>query len=144
VFLNDFNLFQQMIDYFDLDWEMEEGQDDDDESMTSLIIEICQVCEDAGSFVESVGVNVDAGLIGFVCGPCNSGKRMQWLRELGELADLIANQTLELFLFAVFWSNGRQIGIDLLTLATIDCLNNEHVFCPAERFGSQSITHSSA
>jgi hypothetical protein len=144
LFLNDYNLLEQMVEYWDFPWDLQEGEDYDDESLMNLIIEICDVCDDAGSFIEGVGVNADAGLFGFVCGPCNSGKRMQWLRDLGELADLIANQTPELFLFAVFWSKGRQIGIDLLKLATVECRNNEHIFCPAERFSQQPITHSSA
>ena len=148
VFLNDENLREAMLEYCDWDGSDEiyddEGEVDDDECVTSQIIEMCQVCEDAGGFVESVGVNLEAGLLGFICGPCNSGKRLHCLRELGFLADLIANHTHDWFCFAVFWDNGRQIGVDLLVLATMPCHNNEHIFSPAERFGQQSITHSSA
>jgi hypothetical protein len=145
VFLNDAFLLESMIEYCDWDGDDLICDDDgeiDDECVTSQIIEMCDVCGSSGNFIESVGVNADAGLIGFICGPCNSGNRMQWLRELGELADFISYQTHRWFCFAVFWDRGRQIGVDLLKLATCTCGNNEHIFDPMERFWNRDYAAS--
>lgn len=137
VFPNDENLWESLLEYCDWDESDQSKYNeffDNDESISCAIDEMLGVCWQSGSFVESIGVNSDAGLVGFICGPCNSAKRMAWLRELGELAAIVDSATNRWFFFALFWSRGRQIGIDLLTLACHKCQNNEHVFDPTERF----------
>ena len=137
VFPNDENLWVSLLDYCDWDGsnQLKDTEvPDNDEAISCVIEEIVTVCEQSGSFIESIGVNLDSGLVGFICGPCHSAKRMSWLRELGELAAVVDSATNRWFFFALFWSRGRQIGIDLLTLACYECKNNEHVFYPTEGF----------
>lgn len=140
VFGNDENLWESLLEYCDWDevGQLEDSEvfdNDNDESISSAIEEMIAVCQEAGTFVEGIGVNWDSGLVGFMCGPCDSAKRMNWLRHLGELAGVVDSATTRWFFFAVFWSRGRQIGIDLLTLWSSKCQYNEHVFDPEERFG---------
>lgn len=135
VFANDEELTLSLLEY--CDWDegevVDEGDDQDEtESVSGCIASMAAVCEEAGTFVEGVGVNADAGTVGFLCGPCNSGRRMDVLRELGALALEVDSITGGWFFFAVFWDRGQQIGVDLLTLATTGGKNNCHLFDPKQ------------
>lgn len=138
VFDNDDFLLESLVEYHEWDIEEldydQEGELEDDESFTACLEEMVAVCEESGSFIEGVGVNKDACLIGFVCGLCNSHRRVNWLRELGDFADCIKSRYPEWFLFAITWSGGRRIGINLRVLATSKCDKNEHVFDLNEYF----------
>lgn len=87
------------------------------------------------SFVESVGINVDAGLLGFLCGPCNNQSRFETLVELASVAASIDHITPHINTFALLWDAGRQVGIDLWALHVTGGKDNCHVFDPAVRFG---------
>lgn len=146
VFPNDEDLFFSWLDYIDWDegerWDGEGELDDVDlvsNSITSMAIE----CELAGSFIESVGVNADAGFVGFICGPCDSAKRRTILKNLGCYAHEIDSITSRWFFFAVFWAGGKQVGIDLLRLAITPIGGPSHyIFDPVAMFSGQSRAYS--
>jgi hypothetical protein len=134
VFANDGNLMDSLIDYCDWDQGEEwdgEGDPEDYELVSNSISSMAIVCDYAGSFIEGVGVNADAGKTGFICGPCNSGRRMEILRDLGHLALDVDAITPRWFFFAIFWDCGQQIGIDLLRLAFAGGKDNSHIFDPS-------------
>lgn len=135
VFPNDENLLDALLEYCDWDegdaWDGE-GEPDEADLPSNAIASMAMICEESGSFVESVGVNEDAGLVGFICGPCNSKRRFEILRSLGVCAEEIDSHTAKWFFFAIFWDGGRQVGIDLLQLAIWGGENNSHIFDPAK------------
>jgi hypothetical protein len=77
-------------------------------------------------FVDSIGINFDAGLIGFICGPCNSQKRMGILEHLASIAwdlDCVGGGW---FCFAMFHDGPKHIGIDLVQLHIAAFSRNTH------------------
>lgn len=142
MFENDEYLMEKMIDYCDWDegeeWDGE-GEPEEAELVSNSISSMAMVCNDAGSFVEAVGVNSDAGTVGFICGPCNSRRRMELLRGLGHLAVDVDGITGRWFFFAIFWDLGRQVGVNLLELAYEGGSENSHIFDPKLLLRSQVI-----
>jgi hypothetical protein len=135
VFPNNEDLFELLPDCCDWDegdvWDGE-GDPYEAELVSNTIEDMALLCQSAGVFVESVGVNADAGLVGFICGPCNSHRRMEVLRGLGSLARDVDSITASWFFFAIFWDRGRQIGINLLMLDITKGRDNLHIFDPTE------------
>lgn len=151
VFENDDNLFDNLYEVFkeesknvscqdDYDCELEDDDEEiyerDYETVFECLEDAVLVCEQSGTFIQSIGINTGAGFICFVCGPCNSYRRFDFLKELAQVAYNIDNITGEWCLFAVFWDAGKQIGIDLLRLALEQGKNNTHIFDPALVFQS--------
>jgi hypothetical protein len=127
IFPNGNNLYDDLLGYCEWDEGREKGEDLVYDHLNSMVY----ICEQAGSFIESVGVNKDAGTVGFICKVCNSKRRLQWLMDLGQISQLIDCITDEWFFFAVFWDKGQQIGINLLQLNLTGVEDNRHIFDPA-------------
>jgi hypothetical protein len=119
------------------DDEDEELSDDEIRELEKYSDEPCSEYDCAGSafhvitgesFFSSVGVNVDAGYVGFICGPCNSRRRFNLLRALADVAGDFDNISDRWFLFATFWDGTKQIGINLLNLYITEGRDNQHLF----------------
>ena len=109
---------------------------EDDPTFSESLFHLCSILENE-SFFQAVGVNREAGHIGILCGPCNSRRRMELLKDIGRCAMDIDNETGAWFLFALFWDRGKQIGIDLRLLAS--GRSAEYVFDPVELYSHSAV-----
>jgi len=109
----------------------EEDQADEDEirSVSDAIDHFCFTVQDE-RFVEYVGVNFDAGMIGFICGPCNSDRRFELLRVLAGIAFDLDYIDGSWFCFAMFWDGPKHIGINLVLLALDQDKSGRYIFDP--------------
>lgn len=137
VFQNDSDIYCNLIDCYEWDTiddadrcDHEEGEPEWPECESDLIMDIAYAIE-GESFIESVGINVDCGYFCFICGPCNSRTRFEFLRTLGSFADEMDSHNGHWFLFAVFWDGDKQIGVDLRRLWVNGTEDNGHLFDPS-------------
>jgi len=139
---NDNELFENLLrhhnwkdtsdEFPDCDLSEEEMEEQDEQIRSEWdAIEHFVFTIDGERFVDAVGINYEAGLIGFICGPCNSERRFLILKELACIAwdlDYIAP---EWFCFAMFYDGPKHIGIHLTLLAYDTDKSGRYVFDPA-------------
>lgn len=116
-----------------------EGEDIDDMDEPStpagVMDDAVLLIEEEGAFVEGIGVNEAEDLCGFICGHCSSRHRFEVLEDLGRVAQDMDFLTGRWRMFALYWGERGQTGLELVLFSRRDIYPEEMWrFEPLEAF----------